>query len=79
VFGAKGATASFRLDQTADSVKIEAIVGEKVVKTVTRKNLAAGTVKIAARGIKRGAVQFRITAVRGNTVLAQTAVTATRL
>ena len=85
VFGGKrnvGASVAFRLTQNADSVRIEAVRGTKVVKTVTKKDVAANkTVKVAvpARGLKRGTLSFRIVVVRGNNVIAQTTLDATRV
>jgi hypothetical protein len=76
------AAMAFRLTQNAQTVKIEAVQKGKVVKTITRRNVAANrTVKFAVspRGIRKGAVSFRITAVRGNTVIANATLGATRL
>jgi hypothetical protein len=85
VFGGRrnvAASVSFGLAQNADSVRIEAVQGGKKVRTVTRRNVRANRtvrVSVPARGIKRGAVTFRIVAVRGGTVIAQTVLGASRL
>ena len=86
VFGGRknvAASVAFRLTRPAETVRIEVMRNNKLVKRVIRRKVAGNRtykLSIPARGLKRGAYTFRIVAVRANNeILAQAALSAARL
>ena len=82
VFGGRTKRAlgvNFQLTESADSVEIELVRNGKVTRKVVRKKVNAGQtvrLKLRGRGVTRGNLQVRVTAIRGKSKIATTTLAA---